>query len=256
MSGAVSGGGGPPGGPRLSVYRLKRAAMLPRTAYYRWHKERHMEDQARTIFEAHYYRRQCYDFVGATMLDPDILFDFDLDQRSIVFDVGAFMGDWSAGIADRYDAEIYAFEPSPGPVRHLEYRFARRPRVHVEAFGLGDHDHRASLALAGPGSSIYSDVSPHGFQDVPIRDVVATLDDLGLTRIDLLKVNIEGGEYDLFDRLIATGWLRRIDQILVQFHEWHPRAYLRRWQIRRALQRGHQPVWEFPWVWELWRQPR
>ncbi|MGH8977302.1 MAG: FkbM family methyltransferase, partial [Acidimicrobiia bacterium] len=72
--------------------------------------------------------------------------------------------------------------------------------------------------------------------------------------VDLCKVNIEGGEYDLFDRLIETVWLARIRILLIQFHEWHPNAYARRRAIRRAFSRTHDEVWDYPFVWEMWRR--
>jgi hypothetical protein len=87
---------------------------------------------------------------------------------------------------------------------------------------------------------------------VQIRDVVGVLDELGIREVDLLKVNIEGGEYDLFDRLIETDWLRSVRLVSVQFHEWHPKAYRRRRAIRRALARSHTEVWCYSWVWEYW----
>ena len=79
------------------------------------------------------------------------------------------------------------------------------------------------------------------------------LDSCGIERVDLCKVNIEGGEYDLFDRLIECDWTSRITNLSIQFHEWHPNAYRRRRAIRRALQRTHTEVWNYPFVWELWQ---
>jgi len=75
-----------------------------------------------------------------------------------------------------------------------------------------------------------------------------------IDEIDVLKINIEGGEYDLIDRLDQAGWLPRIRIVLVQFHEWHPKAYRRRRTNRRALQRHHREVWGYPWVWEQWQR--
>ena len=70
-----------------------------------------------------------------------------------------------------------------------------------------------------------------------------------------MKVNIEGGEYDLFDRLIEAGSLGRFRQVSVQFHEWHPRAHGRRGSDTAGeLRRQHDEVWCYPWVWELWRR--
>jgi FkbM family methyltransferase len=240
--------------PDVSLYELKKAVLTPRTAYRR-RQERDMEEAARRMFELSYYNTPTYDFLKATMENPDILADVELDESGIVVDVGAYIGQWSKKIADRYGSTVFAFEPMDAGLKKMRQVLAAYPNVHIYDYGLSDGDQNATMALAGPGSSIYSETSRVGFAKVKIRDVVDVLDELGLTRIDLLKVNIEGGEYDLFDRLIEAGWLRRIDQILIQFHEWHPKAYYRRWHIRRALRVGHEVVWEFPWVWEYWRQP-
>ena len=121
-------------------------------------------------------------------------------------------------------------------------------------YGLGRSTGTAQLALDGPGASTFTRESPFGSVPVEIRDVAAVFDELELDHIDLLKVNIEGGEYDLFDRLDECGWLPRVDLVSVQFHEWHPHAYRRRRSVRRALRRDHEQVWSYPWVWELWRR--
>lgn len=239
---------------RPSLYELKKSVLLPRTLYRR-HRERDMDPSARIMFELHYYRRPMYDFLGATMANPDILVDVEVDEESIVLDVGAFVGHWAEKISDRYGSRVYAFEPADAGVEKMRGLFADRPNVEVFDYGLGRENLTVALALAGPGSSIYAETAPWGFAEVEIRDIVEVLDELGIEHIDLLKVNIEGGEFDLFDRVISSGWLPRIDQILIQFHEWHPNAYLRRRQIRRALRQHHEEVWDFPWVWEYWRRP-
>jgi hypothetical protein len=41
---------------------------------------------------------------------------------------------------------------------------------------------------------------------------------------------------------------------MVQFHEFHPKAYRRRRHNRRSLARSHQQVWDYPWIWEYWRR--
>jgi len=239
--------------PRPSLYELKKWVLTPRTRRKR-RQEADMDERARTMFELHYYRRQMYDFLGATMANPDILVDVDLDEHSVVLDVGAFVGHWADKIDKRYGSRIYAFEPAAAGVEKMRALFADRPNVEVFDYGLGNQNLNVELALAGPGSSIYAESAPWGFADVEIRDIVEVLDELGLDHIDLLKVNIEGGEFDLFDRLIDADWMPRIDQVLIQFHEWHPRAYLRRWKIRRVLRRSHDEVWDYSWVWEYWRR--
>lgn len=237
----------------LSLYRLKKLVLTPRTALMR-RVEKDMDEAGRQMFELHYYRRPLYEFSAATVSNRDILVDLDLSSGSVVVDVGAFRGEWAERIWQRYEPTMHAFEPAPGACRRMREKFAGNTKVHTYEFGLGGADETASLSLNGPGSSIYDEPVEFGAVDIRIRDVVAVLGEIGLDEIDLLKVNIEGGEYDLIDRLDEAGWLPHIRLLLVQFHEWHPRAYGRRRRNRRSLRRTHEEVWGFPWVWELWRR--
>jgi FkbM family methyltransferase len=237
----------------VSLYTLKKTLLTPRTAYMR-RKEKDMDGLARTMFELHYYRKPVYDFTAATMANREILVDVDVDRESVVLDVGAFVGDWSQKLWDRSRPTIHAFEPAPSGYQSTAKRFYGNERVQAYDYGLGGANETASLALKGPGSSIYDEPGRFGSVDIHIRDIVEVLDELGLDEIDLLKVNIEGGEYDLFDRLDDAGWLPHIRLILVQFHEWHPKAYARRRRNRRAFRVNHEEVWNYPWVWEYWRR--
>lgn len=238
----------------LSLFSAKKAVLSPRTLYMRRVKERDMDPRVRKMFDDNYYRKPLYAFTAATMQNRDILIDADLDADSLVLDVGAFVGDWSEKVADRYGCTVHGFEPATGAFEIAETKLAGRRNVHLHNYGLGGNDRSARLALAGPGSTIYTDSSPMGrFEDIEIRDVAGVLDELGIDHIDLLKVNIEGGEFDLLDRLVETGWMPKISQTMVQFHEFHANAYWRRFTARRALRRTHTEVWNYPWVWEYWR---
>jgi FkbM family methyltransferase len=217
------------------------------------------------MFGQFHYSRAIFAFARATKANPDILTDADLGADSVVIDAGAYLGEWSERIIERYDPVVHAFEPSHRSVEHLETTFAGRSRVHVHELALGGHDGVGELEDAGPGSTITSDGgSAHAAlgdaaaprSSVAVRDVAAVFDELGLDHVDLVKLNIEGGEYDVLDRLAETGWLDRIDLVSVQFHEWLPNAHRRRRRNRRALARTHDEVWCYPWVWELWRRRR
>lgn len=237
----------------LSLYTLKNIALMPRRAYRR-RTDPETDAGMRELFEQLYYRRPLYAFRDATVRHPEILTDVAIDSGSLVVDVGAFRGEWAEPIWEKYQPTIHCFEPAPTACERLAQKFAGNGNVHVHRFGLGGRDSIASLSLRGPGSSIYGAPTQFGSVEVRIRDVVDVLEELGIDEIDLLKVNIEGGEYDLLDRLEEAGWLPRIRLVLVQFHEWHPKAYRRRRKTRRALQRHHEEVWGYPWVWEYWRR--
>jgi FkbM family methyltransferase len=236
-----------------SRYALKTLALRPRTALLR-RRHADVDPIGIAMLEEHHYRRAMLDFMGATGANTDILIDAPLDASSVVVDAGAFVGEWCQKIVDRYGCRVLAFEPSPSGHAELQRRFADVASVQPFGFGLGGRDETLTLQIAGPGSTVLDRHRDHGFGtvEVELRDVAAVLAGLDVERIDLLKVNIEGGEYDLFDRLSDTGWLPRIGVISVQFHEWAPDAYRRRYRNRRAFARTHELAWDYPWVWERW----
>lgn len=244
-------------------YRARRLLRAPRAAYHRRRLPADYPAYGRAILELHDYSPAMRRMIDAANANPDILTDARLDRDSVVIDIGAFIGEWAEPIERRYHPRIYAFEPSPTSFAQLEQRMGSSPSVELFNVGLGAVDKTVALHdPLGPGASIDAATAP-GSGALPmepvmveVRDVASMFDELGLTHIDMLKVNIEGAEYDLFDRLVETGWLQRIDTISVQFHEWHPGAHRRRRRVRRALAVDHHEIWCYDWVWELWTRPR
>jgi FkbM family methyltransferase len=200
-------------------------------------------------------------FFAASRTNPDILIDVDLPEGAVVLDVGAFEGEWTTRILDRATAKgpqrlrIEAFEPAPSGHKRLRALLGDEPRVALHPFGLGGRDRDEQMVIAGPGTSLYAAPSgpePLGTATVPIRDVDGVLTSLGIEELDLVKINIEGGEFELIDRLHDTGWLARTGTVLVQFHEFAPRAHRLRRRNRRQLANTHRCTWSYPWVFERW----
>lgn len=199
------------------------------------------------------YSKAIYRQIAASVANPSLLFDFPLTSGDVVYDVGGYEGDWCLGIAARSSgAEIHVFEPSPGALARLERNTVGHADVHIHRYGLGASSRTASIAAKGPGSSLYDTGTEWTRAEVEIRDVVDVVRELGHDRIHVLKLNIEGGEYEVLERMIDTGLTARVDSLLIQFHEWLPRAYTRRRAIRSGLRTTHRLVWDHPWIWERW----
>jgi len=232
-------------------YAARRMLRIPR-AYVLRRVERDVPERA--WLEHFSYSRAIYAFLSARTVNPDLIVDFDLNERSVVIDAGAYVGDWTATLTQRFGSAVYAFEPNPKAFVRLHTRVAALQNVQSYEYGLGACDEKRTLTLQGPGSTIYDTSSTHDHTIVEIRDVASVLDELGLDQLDVLKLNIEGGEYDVLERLTATGWLERISVILVQFHEWIPNAHRRRRKLRRILRQTHSQLWNYPWIWEAWHR--
>jgi hypothetical protein len=68
--------------------------------------------------------------------------------------------------------------------------------------------------------------------------------------IDLMKINIEGGEYDLLERLIETNMISRIKNIQVQFHDVAPDSLSRMLAIQTSLLKTHSNIFNYKFVWD------
>lgn len=176
---------------------------------------------------------------------------YDLDQSSIVFDLGGYEGQWSSDIYSRYRSSIYLFEPVAEFANKISKRFERNSDIKVFEFGLGDKDSREIIYMNQDGSSIYGE-SDHTTY-IEILDVSNWLIKNDIKRIDLMKINIEGGEYGLLERLISTDQIKHIKDIQVQFHNIEENSRSRMEKIQANLAKTHHLTYQYDFVWENWR---
>lgn len=237
-----------------SLYTLKKTLLYPRKLYLR-HKEKLEPGFLRSAMELHYYRPAFYRWLGAVSKTPALLHEADLGDDSVILDVGAYIGEWAQEMDSRYGGTIHAFEPDPRNFARLKKRFDDNPRLIPHAYGLGGRSEVLSMTLKFMGSTLFEQNSPEesGHQaEVEILDVCEMWQQLHLGRVDLMKINIEGAEFPLLERMQAQDLLDRVDCFLIQFHEWHPGAYRRRRAIQHALAKTHTLVWDYHFIWEKW----
>ncbi len=158
-------------------------------------------------------------------------------------------------MVDRYDPVIYAFEPNPRSFELLQQKAVSNPKLQPLPYGLGDEDLTVDFTLNGLGSSMCDDRSSNS--GMPrIKVDIAAIDrvwrDLKLGHVDLMKINIEGAEFPLLDKMIRANLLNNVDCFMIQFHEWHPGAYAKRRRIREELSKTHRLEWDYYFVWEKW----
>ncbi len=148
-----------------------------------------------------------------------------------VLDVGANNGDFSAMVTSLApDVTVHAFEPHPETYARLEKRF-RGTKVTCHNFGLGDEEGSVSLfdyeGSDGTGhASINAGVIDgiHGgkveSREITVRRLDKVIDEIGLTHIHLLKIDVEGAELDVLHGLgkkLSDGLT--IDYVQVEFNE-------------------------------------
>lgn len=176
--------------------------------------------------------------------------DYPLGPQAIVLDVGAYLGEFARAAAERWGCTIYAFEPCS--TFFEQARTFINPKVSFFCYGLGDNTRRAMLSLSNDSSSLFGSASG---VEVDIHDVVDVWRDLSLGNIDLMKVNCEGSEYALLERMSSAGLLQRVKYFQIQWHWIVPDAVARQQQIINALEQTHHLQWNWPTVaWQSWER--
>ena len=176
--------------------------------------------------------------------------EYGLGPEDVVFDVGGYRGDWAAEIAERYGSRIHVFEPVAAYYQQIESRFAEVENVAAHAFGLSSSDRTVSLAVLEDSSSQFK--AGQEVEACRLRSITDFMKEQRIDRVALLKLNIEGGEYELLESLIETGMIEQFDNIQVQFHWFVPKARARMRAIQAKLQKTHALTYQYEFVWENW----
>ncbi len=186
--------------------------------------------------------------------DSTLRFAYPLNEGSIVFDVGGYLGDFAGAIFEKYACRVFLFEPVPNFYDKCIARFQNQPAITSFKFGLGRQSGFLPMQISADGSSLKRTMDGAEIGVVEIKPVVDVIANLGLRQIDLIKINIEGGEYDLLPALIESGFIEQIKFIQVQFHDFVPGAVEMRQRIREALNKTHREMWNYEFVWESWER--
>ena len=157
---------------------------------------------------------------GGWWFSPD-----QLNENSIVYSLG--VGDeidFDLSIIEQYGVEIFAFDPTPNSVDMLDG--SKLPeRFHFKPWAVTATDGTLKfyprLKKDGTKSDVMFTMIPEpetkdDVIEVPAYSLTTIAEKLGHDRIDLLKMDIEGAEYEVLEGLLNSPVLPT--QLLVEFH--------------------------------------
>jgi FkbM family methyltransferase len=182
--------------------------------------------------------------------DYKFLFDYDLNKDSIVLDLGGYEGQWASDIFSRYQCWVKVFEPVKAFSENIRRRFENNSKIEVFNFGLAGSTGKAEIGICADGSSLF--LKSDQTEIIDLLDVKDWFDGFGNISVQLMKVNIEGGEYNLLERLVETGLISRIENIQIQFHDIEKESSDRMNKIKESLSITHTPMFQYKFVWEGW----
>lgn len=175
----------------------------------------------------------------------------ELTTKSVVFDLGGYEGQWASDIYAQYLCKVHVFEPHLEFYKDIKFRFQNNPSVKIYDFGLGAKEEEIQLSNEKDASSMFATGSDA--VKGQLKAAASFLEANDFDTIDLMKINIEGGEYDLLEHLIETGWTKKIKNLQIQFHTFVPDAEARMTRIQNELRKTHESTYLYKFLWENWK---
>lgn len=182
--------------------------------------------------------------------DQTLRLNYNLSPDAIVFDLGGFEGQWASDIFSKYCCNIYVFELFDEYAKSISLRFDKNSKIKIHPFGLSVKDEDSVISVAGEGSSIYREGSIK--KNVQFKNIKTFLEQNNIKQIDLIKINIEGGEYDLLEYILDEGIANHIKNFQIQFHDLFPESKARMEKIQSRLSKTHKLTYQYHFVWENW----
>lgn len=146
-------------------------------------------------------------------------------------------------LIERFGCTVHAFDPVPEAASYAQTVSAREPRFHFHSCGLWSSD--GALRFydnAEPGFVSRSATNMHetgSYTEAQVRAVDSLMSELGHERIDLLKLSVEGSEYEIAGDVLAKQL--PVGVLCVEFAQPAPLAPIVE-QIHALEQGGYQLV--------------
>lgn len=144
----------------------------------------------------------------------------NLNENSIVYSVGiGYNISFDLDIIDKHKTKVYAFDPTPQCIQWLNKKSLPSKFI-FSPFGLAAFDGELRFSLPeNPdhvSASAVVDESKRGSFSAPVKRLSELMKIHQHTNIDLLKIDIEGSEYEVIDNILEEKI--HIKQLLIEFH--------------------------------------
>lgn len=154
-----------------------------------------------------------------------ILDNLNVGQDDLIvysFGIGEDLS-FSEDIDRRLSAQIYAFDPTPKSIRFVKNHFLyQKDNFHFIAAGISVEDCSSHFYLPEnenyvSGSLIKRDGLKSDYVEVELRKLKSFMDMLGHKQIDILKMDIEGSEFEVVPHILRDNI--SFSQLCVEVHE-------------------------------------
>jgi len=155
------------------------------------------------------------------------LFINKFGRDAVIVDLGACKGEFSKIFLERHSySKAILVEPNPYLFQKLNLTFANLDNIYVHNACVGSKSVESLpfyISNNPEGSSLYKVPGDQKYLEevkvsmISIRDIFSMFK---IEKIDLLKMDIERAEWDVFDHF-SEDEFKKIHQISVEFHDWN-----------------------------------
>lgn len=176
-----------------------------------------------------------------------------LDQSSICYLAGTGLDvSFDLELIDLLGCRVYAFDPTPGAVDYVRKTVPADAPYSFEPIGLWSENATKQFYAPRDSSAIsHSIVNLQGTEDyfeAPCETVPTVMQRYGHQHIDLLKLDIEGAEYDVLDQMLRANVYPAV--LCVEFDQ--PCAFSKTRKFVRRLLKDYElyarEEWNFHFV--------
>lgn len=145
-------------------------------------------------------------------------YDISLGDPKFIIDAGAHIGLASVFFACRYpNAIIVAIEPEPSNFAVLQMNAKRFPNIHPVQAGLWSRKTHLRIENDNVATWSFRVVESETGNGIPAVGVCDIMDDFKQSRIDVLKIDIEGSEREVLTH--SAAWIDDVQTMIIELHD-------------------------------------
>jgi FkbM family methyltransferase len=182
----------------------------------------------------------------------ELKYSLDLAEEGIVIDIGAYKGNFTLNLLRKNPKLTFLlYEPILEYYNVAKDKLGHQRNVIINQKGVSSDGRKIQLLDEGLRSRQI--VSPNNENlEIHTHSILAIFEID--SRIELLKMNIEGMEYECLEILIKNDKLKLAKNLLIQFHNFENTSEDRYMAIRDKLNVEYDCVFSYKWIWELWKR--
>lgn len=159
----------------------------------------------------------------------DIFKDCDMKDCGVVIDIGANVGLWTEWILRQNARKVYCVEPNHQALKFLRQHYGTNDKITIIDKAIYHELTKLTLHLNESNSLVsaleahtgrYTGIPLDKSYEVDTITVQKLIEENNLTKIDLFKIDIEGGEFTLFQHLPESVF-DVVDKFLIETHSFY-----------------------------------